>query len=65
MKHYFAADGNYGDAQDCIIADTEQFSDADWDDIANASDSSRLHVVGRIMDERGTDWANAEQLAQW
>lgn len=38
---YFAADGNFGDAQDLILVDTDTFQSDDWDYLLNLSDSDR------------------------
>lgn len=46
---YFAIDGSYGDATDIIIVSTDSFTDADWEDIANASDSERSELVEQIL----------------
>jgi len=53
MSHtYFAADGNYGNATDLVVVDTEDFTELDWQAIDEAGDSERnevaLLISGRI-----------------
>lgn len=55
-KHYFAADGNYGDATDGIIIDTERFTESDWEEIESAHDSERTEVAIRISRNRNSGW---------
>jgi hypothetical protein len=49
---YFAADGNYGNAIDLVVVDTEDFTELDWQAIDEAGDSERnevaLLISGRI-----------------
>ena len=47
-KMYFAADGSYGDATDMLIVDTDLFTQEDWDEIDNASDSERSDLAQQI-----------------
>lgn len=51
MLGYFANDGSFGDASKILILDTTPWSDSDWDDIANASDSDRQFVALFIASE--------------
>jgi len=48
---YFAMDGNYGGSQ-CYIIDTANFTNEDWDDIEEASDSERAPLALKISQER-------------
>lgn len=45
MTIYFAKDGNYGDAFAMFTCDTAEWTDADWIDIEEASDSERVNVA--------------------
>lgn len=56
-KHYFAADGNYGDAHNGVVVDTERFTESDWEEIENAHDSERADVAIRISGERNNSWS--------
>lgn len=47
---YFAADGNYGDAEDILIVDTSKWSDEEVEAVAMATDSRRLDVARQIAD---------------
>lgn len=39
--HYFAVDGNYGDASLMCVIDTSDWTEAMWDTIEETSDSDR------------------------
>lgn len=43
--HYFAVDGNYGDASLMCVMDTSDWTEADWQRIEEASDSDRPEVA--------------------
>jgi len=47
---YFAADGNYGSAEDILIVDTSKWSDEEVEAVAMATDLSRLEVARQIAD---------------
>jgi hypothetical protein len=47
-QHYFASDGNYGDADLIALIDTTRWTAADWARIESASDSDRFAVAKRI-----------------
>jgi hypothetical protein len=42
---YFALDGNYGEAQGMVVVDTTKWSEDDWTQIEEASDSERAQVA--------------------
>jgi hypothetical protein len=44
-KHYFAADGSYGDAESLVVCDTSRWTDAAWDTVVDCSDEGRLDAV--------------------
>lgn len=48
-QHYFDTDGNYGEADDLIIAHTDQFDEDDWAMIKQAPADLRIHVVELIL----------------
>lgn len=52
MQHYFAQDGNYGDATELIIVDTDKWTEDDWLLIEDAHDSERADLAERIANER-------------
>ncbi len=48
---YFAADGNYGEADDLVVVDTTSWSQEDWDEVEEASDYERP-VIAKTISER-------------
>lgn len=52
---YFAIDGNYGDADGIVIADTSDWSEDDWEAIELAGDRDRASVAYALAksDEQG------------
>jgi hypothetical protein len=42
---YFALDGNYGEAHGMVVIDTTKWSEDDWTQIEEASDSERAQVA--------------------
>ena len=42
---YFALDGNYGEAQGMVVIDTTKWSEDDWTQIDEASDSERAQIA--------------------
>ena len=47
-KNYFASDGNYGNAEKLIIANTSKWTKKDWEAIEEANDNERAKVASRI-----------------
>lgn len=45
---YFAMDGNYGEVQNALIVETDQFTTYDWEAIDNARDNERCEVAFAI-----------------
>lgn len=45
VLHYFALDGNYGNADGIVIVDTSDWSEDDWSAIEMAGDSDRASVA--------------------
>lgn len=45
MKHYFAKDGNYGNAYAMFTCDTVEWTEEDWQAIEESSDSERVNVA--------------------
>ena len=39
--HYFAADGNFGNATNLVIVDTTDWTDEEWADVEYAIDDQR------------------------
>lgn len=50
--HYFAIDGNYGDATDLILVHTDDWTEEDWDRIFDTNDNDRLAVAKEICDSK-------------
>lgn len=49
MSHiYFALDGSYGNAVDILIANTDNWTEEDWQTVEEASDSERLEVARNL-----------------
>lgn len=48
MNHYFADDGNYGDANGLVVIDTALFTDEDWTLIEEATDWDRPKLARDI-----------------
>ena len=48
MKTYFALDGNYGDATDIVIIDTEKLTELDWNGIEEELDYYRAELAKEI-----------------
>ena len=51
IEHYFAIDGNYGDASLIVIVDTTDWDKLDWIEIEEASDWER-HLVAQEIANR-------------
>lgn len=49
-NHYFAVDGNYGDADGLVIVDTSDWDDDDWAAIDFARDSDKARIAKAIAD---------------
>jgi len=43
--HYFAADGNYGNARQLVVVDTSDWTEDEWEDVDNAPDSERGSIA--------------------
>jgi hypothetical protein len=52
MKHYFATDGNYGDAEDILVIDSDLFTNEDWINISEELDSYRIDLAKSIYQHR-------------
>lgn len=55
MNHYFADDGNYGDANGLVIINTDYFTEDDWTLIEEASDWDRPRVAREIASTKLTE----------
>lgn len=47
--HYFAADGNYGDASGILIVHSDHFTEEEWEEIDTSHDSTRVEVVTELL----------------
>jgi hypothetical protein len=45
MAHYFAIDGNYGDADGIVIVDTSGWTEDDWTAIEEVGDAERANLA--------------------
>ena len=50
MSHYFAMDGNFGDAHGLVIIDTHEWTEEDWDAVEDTTDSERFIVAVTIAE---------------
>jgi hypothetical protein len=48
QQHYFASDGNYGDADGIGVFDTTNWTDREWELINDATDGRRLRIARNI-----------------
>lgn len=46
--HYFAADGNFGNADELLVVDTSDWTDEDWERIEEAYDFQKPYVASAI-----------------
>ena len=49
--HYFALDGNYGDAEGLLVADSDLFTAEQWQEIEESTDTTRLEYARSIVAE--------------
>jgi hypothetical protein len=49
-KHYFAADGSYGDSN-VLVIDTSEWSQDEWDIIENCQDSERIAIAWQLAND--------------
>lgn len=52
MEHYFATDGNYGDATDILVIDSDLFTNEDWISISEELDYYRATLAKEIYQHR-------------
>ena len=52
MNHYFAEDGNYGNAEGLVIIRTDNWTDDDWDYIVLAQDWDKPRVARDIATQK-------------
>jgi len=55
MKHYFATDGNYGDAEGIGITVTDNWTEAHWELIDEALDADRITIAFRFANGQSVD----------
>ena len=46
--HYFAADGNFGNADELVIVDTSDWVEEDWERMEEAYDFQKPYVASSI-----------------
>ena len=57
--HYFAEDGNFGNADGIAILDTSQWTEDDWMEIESSEDYARADTARQIAQrylQEGTPW---------
>lgn len=50
MQHYFAQDGNYGDAEEILIVDTDLWTEENWQELEDAYDNERPTIAQAISE---------------
>ncbi len=48
MNHYFATDGNYGNAENLIIIDTTDWTEDEWDIIDQSPENDRTKIAQQL-----------------
>jgi len=61
---YFAQDGNFGDATDLVLVDTDTFNADDYNDLLDLSDSDRATAAFAMATNRGTHAGNAIPVSE-
>jgi len=51
--HYFAMDGNFGNADGIVLVQTQDWTEADWEEVENASDHERANVAIEVSKQYG------------
>ena len=51
--HYFAIDGNYGNADGIVLCQTQDWTKADWSEVEMASDHERANVAVEVSRQYG------------
>jgi len=49
--HYFAEDGSYGDASNLEVIDTSEWTEKEWEEVEEASDSTRVYIASYIANK--------------
>ena len=63
MKHYFATDGNYGDAEDILVCNTDHWTNEMFMFVSECPDLYRLDVA--IMLSKGLSVSKIEERLGW
>jgi len=48
MNHYFATDGNYGNAENLVIIDTTDWTEDEWDIIDQSPENDRTKIAQQL-----------------
>ena len=48
MNHYFATDGNYGNAENLVIIDTADWTEDEWDIIEQSPENDRTKIAQQL-----------------
>ena len=48
MNHYFATDGNYGNAENLEIIDTADWTEDEWDIIEQSPENDRTKIAQQL-----------------
>jgi len=57
-KHYFASDGNYGDAAGLLVVDSGAYTPEEWEELEAATDSTRLGLARELAARKGYAWTS-------
>jgi len=61
MSHYFAKDGNYGDALGLVVVDTSDWTEEHWVLIDEAMDDERPEIAEEINATINSSHANNQK----
>lgn len=64
VLHYFALDGNYGNADGIVLVDTSTWSEDDWSAIEMAGDSDRASVAYALAKSDESQRAEIHQAVE-
>ncbi len=51
--HYFAIDGNYGNADGIVLCQTQDWTEEDWDRVETCTDDERANIAVEISRQYG------------
>lgn len=51
--HYFAIDGNFGNADGIVLCQTQDWTEEDWDRVETCTDDERANIAVEISRQYG------------